>query len=88
MAHVLAKLKGAPLAAVKQQLEQDAAEHAEQGMYLEHLWQNAENPGEVFFLFQVKDLAQCRQRMRETHAKARAENPDMPLPEMTFLDGF
>jgi hypothetical protein len=88
MAHVLAKLKGAPLAAVKQQLEHDAAGHAEQGMYLEHLWQNAENSEEVFFLFQVKDLAHCRQRMREVHAKARAENPDVPLPEMTFLDGF
>lgn len=88
MAHVLAKLTGAPLAAVKQQLEHDAAEHAEQGMYLEHLWQNAENSEEVFFLFQVKELAHCRQRMRETHAKARAENPGMPLPEITFLDGF
>jgi hypothetical protein len=87
MAHVLAKLTGAPLAAVKQQLENDAAEHAEQGMYLEHLWQNAENPEEVFFLFQVKDLAHCRQRIHQMHAQARAENPGVPLPEMTFLDG-
>ena len=88
MAHVLAKLTGAPLAAVKQQLEHDAAEHAEQGMYLEHLWQDAGNPEEVLFLFQVKDLEHCRQRMRETHARDRAENPEIPLPEMTFLDGF
>lgn len=88
MAHVLAKLTGAPLAAVKQQLEHDAAEHAEQGMYLEHLWQNAGNPEEVLFLFQVKDLEHCRQRRRETHARSRAENPEIPLPEMTFLDGF
>jgi hypothetical protein len=88
MAHVLAKLTGAPLAAVKQQLDHDAAEHAEQGMYLEHLWQNTGNPEEVVFLFQVKDLEHCRQRMRETHARARAENPDVPLPELTFLDGF
>jgi hypothetical protein len=88
MAHVLAKLTGAPLAAVKQQLEHDAAEHAGQGMYLEHLWQNAENSDEAFFLFQVKDLAHCRQHIREMHAKALAENPDTPLPEMTFLDGF
>lgn len=88
MAHVLAKLTGAPLAAVKQQLEHDAAEHAEQGMYLEHLWQNAESSEEVFFLFQVKDLAHCRQRIREMHVRARAQNPNAPLPEMTFLDGF
>jgi hypothetical protein len=88
MAHVLAKLTGAPLAAVKEQLERDAAEHAEQGMYLEHLWQNADKPEEVLFLFQVKDLAHCQQRIREMHAQARAENPDTPLPEMIFLDGF
>lgn len=85
MAHVLAKLTGAPLAAVKQQLEKDADEHAKQGMNLEHLWQNAEDAGEVFFLFQVKDLARCRQRMKQTHAKARKENPDVPLPTLTFL---
>jgi hypothetical protein len=86
MAHVLAKLTGAPLSAVKQQLEHDAAEHAEQGMYLAHLWQNAEKPEEVLFLFRVKDLAHCRQRMREVHAQARAQNPDAPIPEMTFLE--
>jgi hypothetical protein len=88
MAHVLAKLTGAPLSAVKQQLERDAAGHAGHGMYLEHLWQNADKPDEVLFLFQVKDLAHCKQRMREVHAKARTENPDVPLPEMTFLNGF
>jgi len=88
MAHVLAKLTGAPLPAVKQQLEHDAAEHAEQGMYLEHLWQNADKPEEVLFVFQVKDLAHCQQRMREVHAQVRAKNPDAPLPELTFLDGF
>jgi len=43
-------------------------------------------PEEVLFLFQVKDLAHCRQRMREVHAQARAKNSDMPLPELTFLD--
>jgi hypothetical protein len=88
MAHVLAKLTGATLADVKRQLETDADEHAQQGMYLEHLWQNAEEPAEVLFLFQVKDLAHCQQRIRQMHAQARKENPDVPLPVMTFLDGF
>ncbi|MFC5522507.1 hypothetical protein [Polaromonas jejuensis] len=87
MAHVLAKLTGVKLADVKQQLEKDAADHAEQGMVLEHLWQNAEAPGEVLFLFQVDDLDHCRQRIRKVHAQARQDNPDMPLPDMTFLEG-
>ena len=86
MAHVLAKLTGAPLAAVKGQLTKDADEHATQGMYLEHVWQNADNAAEVLFLFRVKDLAHCRQRMTQAHAKALAENPDVPLPTLTFLE--
>lgn len=86
MAHVLATLNGAKLADVRQQLEKDAGEHAQQGMYLEHLWQNAEAPEQVLFLFQVKDLDHCRQRIRLMHAQAREQHPDRPLPIMTFLE--
>ena len=86
MAHVLATLNGAKLADVRQQLEKDAGEHAQQGMYLEHLWQNAEAPEQVLFLFQVKDLDHCRQRIHQMHAQAREQHPDMPLPIMTFLE--
>jgi hypothetical protein len=87
MDHILAKLSGAPLDAVKRQLEQDAAAHAEQGMYLEHLWTNADNPEEVLFLFRVDDLDHCRQLMRRTHAEARQANPNATLPELDFLSG-
>jgi hypothetical protein len=87
MAHILACLRGAPLANVKQQLEKDAVSHAAQGMVLEHLWKNAEDPEEVLFLFRVDSLEHCRQRMKKTHAQARLENPDVPLPQLTFLQG-
>jgi hypothetical protein len=85
MAHVLASLRGAPLASVRQQLEKDAVSHAGQGMVLEHLWQNTEDPAEVLFLFRVDSLEQCRHRMKTTHAQARLENPDAPVPQLTFL---
>jgi hypothetical protein len=85
MAHVLASLRGAPLANVRQQLEKDAVSHAAQGMVLEHLWQNAEDPAEVLFLFRVASLEQCRQRMKAIHAQALQENPGAPLPQLTFL---
>jgi hypothetical protein len=87
MAPVLASLRGALLANVRQQLEKDAASHAGQGMVLEHLWQNTEDPEEVLFLFRVASLEQCQQRMKTTHARARQENPDAPLPHLTFLQG-
>lgn len=86
MPHVLARMTGAPLAAIRQQLEKDAAEHARQGMRLEHLWHNAEVPDEVLFLFRVDDLAHCRRLMAERHEEARQQHPGAPLPQMTFLD--
>ena len=88
MAHVLAKLRGARLVDVKAQLDKDAASHAEQGMYLEHLWQNADDSAEVLFLFQVTDLDHCRQLVKKNHALARQQDPAAHLPEMTFLAGL
>jgi len=88
MAHVLAKLRGARLVDVKAQLDKDAASHAEQGMYLEHLWQNAEDSAEVLFLFQVTDLDHCRQLVKKNHAQARQRDPSVSLPEMIFLEGL
>ncbi|ABE45051.1 hypothetical protein [Polaromonas sp. JS666] len=88
MAHVLAKLRGARLVDVKAQLDKDAASHADQGMYLEHLWQNAEDPAEVLFLFQVTDLDHCRQLVKKNHAQARRQDPAVSLPEMIFLEGL
>jgi hypothetical protein len=86
MAHVLAKLEGVRLADVRQQLEKDAAGHAEQGMYLEHLWQNAEDASEVLFLFRVNDLDRCRQHMKKIHIQALQKNPGVQLPQVTFLN--
>jgi hypothetical protein len=86
MAHVLAKLTGVKFADVKQQLETDKPGHAEQGMYLEHLWKNADDPNEVLFLFRVNDLNHCKQLMNRVHAEARQKDPNAKLPEVVFLD--
>ena len=87
MAHVLAKLTGAAFADVERQLRQDAATHAEWGMYLEHLWKNIDSADEVLFLFRVDDLDRCKQRMKGVHAEARRQDPDAKLPQLVFLDG-
>jgi hypothetical protein len=87
MPHVLAKLTGVKFADVKQQLETDASGHAEHGMYLEHLWKNADDPSEVLFLLRVNDLNHCKQLMNRVHAEARRADPDAKLPQMVFLDG-
>lgn len=86
MSHILAKLRGVKLADIKAVLEADAPKHAEQGLYLEHLWQNADDSNEVLFLFRTKDLNYAKQFVEKVHAQALKENPKANLPQMTFLE--
>ena len=50
MPHLLAILKNVPIEIIKDVLEKDKEFHKTQGMYLEHLWQNADDENEVLFL--------------------------------------
>ncbi|HWC74681.1 MAG TPA: hypothetical protein VG454_12170 [Gemmatimonadales bacterium] len=85
MAHMLARLRNVPLAAIKHQLEADAPQHALDGLFLEHLWQNADDNNEVLFLFRVNDLGQARTLIERLHGEARKQDPNAKLPQMTFL---
>jgi hypothetical protein len=87
MSHIIAKLTDVEFADVKRQLEADAARHAEQGMYLEHLWQNSDNPNDVVFMFRVDNLDNCKQFMEQAHAEAREHDPQANVPATLFLRG-
>jgi hypothetical protein len=87
MDHVLAKLRGVRVEDIGKILKADAAQHAEQGLRLEHLWQNADDPDEALFLFQADDLDRARQFIETVHAQARRQDPNANLPQMTFLRG-
>ncbi|MBN2731460.1 MAG: hypothetical protein JXR26_03420 [Balneolaceae bacterium] len=86
MPHILNKITGVKLEDIKNQLETDAAGHAEHGMYLEHLWRNADDPDEIFFLFRVNDLGYCKNLMQEIYREARDEDPNIKMPEKIFLE--
>ena len=86
MPHILAKLNGVKLEDIKQILKRDTSQHAEQGLYLEHLWQNADDSNEILFLFRSKDLNHARQFVEKVHSQALKENPKANLPQMIFLD--
>jgi hypothetical protein len=49
MAHILAKIEGVKVTDIKDQLVSDMTKHAEHGLYLKHVWQNADDKNEVFF---------------------------------------
>jgi hypothetical protein len=86
MAHMLATLRGVKIEVIRQVLTNDAAEHAREGLYLEHLWQNADDANEVQFLFRTSDLDHAREFINRVHTQALRENPDVNLPHMTFLE--
>jgi hypothetical protein len=85
MPHVLAKLRNVPFDMIKEVLENDRAFHATQGMYLENIWQNAEDDAEVVFLFRIDDIEATKTLIHKLHADALAENPGANLPTMTYL---
>ncbi len=66
-------------------LEKNKAFHASQGMYLEQLWQNADDENEVQFLFRIDDINQTKALIHKLHSDALAQDPKANLPEMTYL---
>jgi len=87
MAHMLARLRNVRLEIINEILTKDAAEHAKEGLYLEHLWQNADNQNEVLFLFRTTDLNHAKQFIDRVHSHALQQDPNANLPQMTYLEG-
>ena len=85
MAHMLARLKDGKIEDVKAVLEADAANHAKQGLYLEHLWRNVDE-SEVLFLFRIDNPTLAKRFVRKVHAEALKQDPTVNLPLMTYLE--
>lgn len=85
MAHVLARIKGIRFEELREYLLQEAASHAAQGLYLEHLWRNADDVGESMYLYRTTDLKLARRTIFAIHNEMIAENPGAALPLVTFL---
>ena len=79
MSHILAIIKGVKFEIIRQVLKADAALHAKQGLYLEHLWKNADDSGEILFLFKAKSLRHARKFIEKVHGQALKENPKANL---------
>ncbi|REH01139.1 hypothetical protein [Flavobacterium aquicola] len=85
MPHLLAKLRNVPFETIKQILENDKAFHATEEMYLEHIWQNADDENEVQFLFRINSIENTKKLIEKLHSKALEQDPKANLPNMTYL---
>jgi hypothetical protein len=86
LSHMLARLNGVTIDVIANVLKADAPQHAAEGFSLLHLWQNADDPNEVLFLFHTADLERSRRFIERVHGQARAEDPGANLPDITFLN--
>ena len=85
MPHLLATLKNVPLEIIREVLENDKEFHKYQGMYLEHLWQNADAENEVLFLFRIDNIKKTKALIHKLHSETLAQNPNANLPTMIYL---
>lgn len=86
MPHLLARLRNVPFETIKEFLERDKAFHNQNNMYLQHLWQNADNPNEAQFLFKIDNVEETRTLINKLHSDALAQDSRANLPEMTYLE--
>jgi hypothetical protein len=86
VAHILARLRRVKAEDIKEVLRADAARHAEQGLHLEHLWQNVDDPEEVFFLFRADNLTRAKRFVEEVHTHALNDDPHISIPRMVFME--
>ena len=84
--HILAKLTDVRFADIEHILKINAPKHAEQGLFLEHLWKNADDSGEIMFLFRTNNLSKAKEFINRSHQQALKENPQAELPPMIFLE--
>jgi len=86
MAHMLARLRGSRIEDIKSVLQADAPKHAEQGLHLEHLWQNVDDPDEVIFLLRIEKPTLAKKFVARVHKEALKQDPTVNLPLMIYLD--
>lgn len=85
MAHLLATLRNVPFETIKAALENDRAFHASEEMFLEHIWQNADDENEVLFLFRIHSIENTKKLIDKLHTKALEQDPNANLPKMIYL---
>ncbi len=83
---MLATLRNVALITIKEVLENDAKFHAEHGIFLEHLWQNADDSNEALFLFRIDNVDSTRKLIDSLHEAALKDDPNVNLPDIKYLE--
>lgn len=69
----------------KQVVNSDTALHKEAGMHFQRVWKNVDNPGEIFFLFRLENVARAKKFLEETGALDKEKMKKGEIPHLTFI---
>ena len=86
MTALLCRHKVADFATWKRVFDSHTKAHKEAGMTLKHLWRNLEEPGEVFLLFNIEDVAKAKAFLNAPRSpEARQQSGVTDTPDTYFL---
>jgi len=83
--YILGRFK-TDLAAWLAVVERDRHAHKAAGLRFERVWRNADDRGEIFFLFEVKDLRSAKVFLEKAGALDKDKAARGAIPLLTFLE--
>lgn len=86
MHYVLARHRVTDVATFKKTIEADRAAHLAMGLHFEELWANVDDPQEIFFTFEVDDVAKAKAGLRKAGALDEEKRKRGEIPELFFLE--
>lgn len=87
MAHMLCRNKVTDFEKWKAVFDSHTQAHREAGLILQHLWQNIDDPNDVFFLFEVEDIGKAKAFIISPNVPdAQEKSGVIGEPEIYFLN--
>lgn len=87
MNYILGRHKVDDIAAWKATIEKDRKQHLQMGLHFEEVWSNVDDPREIFFTFEVDDLARAREGLQAVGALDAEKQARGEIPQLFFLEG-
>lgn len=67
-------------------IERDRPAHKAAGLRFDRAWRNADDRGELFFLFEVQDLKTAKTFLEKAGALDKDKAARGQIPQLTFLE--
>lgn len=86
MTHLLCRNEVKDYEKWREVFDSDASAHREAGLKLNYVWQEENNPNNVFFIFEVTDLDKAKSFINAPDAEQQAQKSGVVDGEYHFLE--